>query len=189
VSGAAVATGWSGAEHYVGIPFFVVASRRRHTRSKRDWSSDVCSSDLRLNHELGAVLNKFNTEEAGQTNEYYEAVMNGIPYLEAVIKETLRKYPSVTQLTRHVGVDNYKLNGIKLFKNQQVEIPVSAVHHCEDYYPEPDRFNPERFMPENKHLLVPYTYLPFGLGPRNCVGVRFAYQEIKLCLASIVQRF
>src|SRR5699024_5852871 len=71
----------------------------------------------------------------------------------------------------------------------QVEIPVSAVHHCEDYYPEPDRFNPERFMPENKHLLVPYTYLPFGLGPRNCVGVRFAYQEIKLCLASIVQRF
>ena len=70
-----------------------------------------------------------------------------------------------------------------------VAIPVSAVHHDPSYYPEPYRFNPDRFMPENKHKLIPYTYLPFGAGPRNCVGMRFAYQEIRLCLAAIVLRY
>ena len=44
-------------------------------------------------------------------------------------------------------------------------------------------------MPENKHLLVPYTYLPFGSGPRNCIGMRFAYQEIRLCLAKIIRQY
>jgi len=59
----------------------------------------------------------------------------------------------------------------------------------EDYYPERERFNPERFMSPNRDQLVPYTYLPFGSGPRNCIGMRFAYQEIKLCLTTIVRRF
>ena len=44
-------------------------------------------------------------------------------------------------------------------------------------------------MPENKQNLIPYTFLPFGAGPRNCIGIRFAYQEIKLCLASIVRKY
>src|SRR5699024_10074830 len=88
-----------------------------------------------------------------------------------------------------VGVDNYKLNGIQLEKDTHIDIAAYAVHHSAEYYPEPERFNPERFMPENKHLLVPYTYIPFGAGPRNCIGMRFAYQEIRLCLAKIIRDF
>lgn len=64
-----------------------------------------------------------------------------------------------------------------------------AVHYNPEYYPEPHKFNPDRFLPENKHNLVPYTYLPFGLGSRNCVGSRFAYQEMKLCLAEIIRQY
>ena len=82
-----------------------------------------------------------------------------------------------------------KLGGISLDKGVLIEIPTMAVHHNPDYYPEPERFNPDRFMPENKHLLVPYTFIPFAQGPRNCIGMRFAYQEVKLCLAKIVQRY
>jgi len=63
------------------------------------------------------------------------------------------------------------------------------VHYNPEYYPEPQRFNPDRFLPENRHLLVPYTYLPFGAGPRNCIGMRFAYQEIKLSLSKLVRRY
>ena len=63
------------------------------------------------------------------------------------------------------------------------------MHHNAEFYPDPERFDPERFMPENKHRLVPYTYLPFGAGPRNCIGLRFAYQEIKLCLAKLIRHY
>src|SRR5699024_4497212 len=111
------------------------------------------------------------------SDEYLEKVMTQIPYLDAVIKETLRKYPPLTRVERRCSIDGYKLGGITLEKDQHIEIPLYAVHHNPEYYPEPERFNPDRFMPENKHLLVPYTYMPFGLGPRNCLGLRFAYQE------------
>lgn len=51
---------------------------------------------------------------------------------------------------------------IKVYAGQQVDIPIYAIHHDEKYYPNPFKFDPERFMPQNKHNLVPYTYLPFG---------------------------
>jgi len=123
------------------------------------------------------------------TDTYYETVMTAIPYLEAVIKETLRKYPPLVRLTRRVGVSGYSLGGMPLEKDLQVEIPTYAVHHCPEYYPQPDIFNPDRFMPENRTQLKQYAFLPFGLGPRNCIGMRFAYQEIKLCLATVCRRF
>ncbi len=137
----------------------------------------------RLVNELEKALSELDPE----SDEYYDTVMNKIPFLEATIKETLRKYPPVVRLDRRVGVDNYQLAGIPLDKDITVEVSTLAVHRSEEYYPgklkcifknfynktfssflEPMRFNPDRFMPENKHLLVPYTYIPFGIGPRNC---------------------
>lgn len=123
------------------------------------------------------------------SDEYFDIVVNNLPYLEAVVKETLRKYPPVSNLTRMVSKDGYELGNVKLFKDQMVQVMSFQVHYDPEYYPEPERYNPERFMPENKDQLVPYTYLPFGIGPRNCIGMRFAYQEIKLCLAKLVLRY
>ncbi|CAG2168254.1 unnamed protein product, partial [Oppiella nova] len=87
-----------------------------------------------------------------------------LPYLDAVLSETLRL---------HTG--------------QQVDIPIHAIHHCADFYPDPEHFNPNRFMPCNRHLVEPYTYLPFGAGPRNYI--RFALLEVKAAVAHIVWRF
>jgi len=70
-----------------------------------------------------------------------------------------------------------------------VQIPIYAIHHDPQYYPNPNQFNPERFMPENKDRLIPYTYLPFGTGPRNCVGLRFALINIKTAVAKILRKF
>ncbi|KAH9394090.1 Cytochrome P450 3A4 [Tyrophagus putrescentiae] len=122
--------------------------------------------------------------------EYFEKVVNGISYLDGAIKETLRMYPPVTVLFRRVKAETgYTLEGVHLPKDTLIEINTYAIQRDPEYYPEPDRFNPERFLPENKHHLVPYTYLPFGAGPRNCIGMRFAYQEIKLCLAKVLLRY
>ena len=126
---------------------------------------------------------------SGDSEAHYDTVINKIPYLEAFIRETLRMTPPLTRLQRRVGVDGYKIAGIPLEKDMEVNIGVLAVHYNPEYYPDPERFNPDRFLPENKHLLVPYTYLPFGDGPRNCVGMRFALQEIKLCVAKIIRHY
>ncbi len=113
-----------------------------------------------------------------------------MPYLDAVLSETLRKYPAGTVLAREASV-RYELGntGLTLFKGQTVEIPVYAIHHSEEYFPNAEKFIPERFLPENRHLIIPYTYLPFGAGPRNCIGMRFALTEAKLGLASIIEKY
>jgi cytochrome P450 len=123
------------------------------------------------------------------SNEYFDTVINGIPYLEATIKETLRKYPSALITHRRCGVDGYRLGGIPLTRDQLIVISLYALHHNPDYFPDPFRFKPERFMPENRHLLTPYTFMPFGVGPRNCIGMRFADQEMKLALAGLLRRY
>ncbi|XP_017462968.1 PREDICTED: cytochrome P450 3A21-like, partial [Rhagoletis zephyria] len=119
-------------------------------------------------------------------NRYYDAIINKAPYLEAVVKETLRKYPPVVRLERRVEPkEGVQLGQLHLDHGVLIEIPTISVHYDPEYYPEPTKFDPERFMPENKDRLVPYTYLPFGTG----IGMRFAYQELKLCLASLLPKY
>ena len=71
----------------------------------------------------------------------------------------------------------------------QIYIPTYAIHHDPLYYPDPELFNPDRFMPENKSQLTPYTFLPFGAGPRNCVGMRFALMNIKTAVLRVLLKF
>ena len=85
--------------------------------------------------------------------------------------------------------DKYKLGKVDLVKDQLVEISTFAVHYNPEYYPQPEVFDPERFMPENKHRLVPYSYLAFGEGPRNCIGMRYAYQEMKFLYARLLRKY
>lgn len=124
---------------------------------------------------------------AGDIN--YEMISTNA-YLDAVISETLRFYPPAAALTRQAEED-YKLPGtdVVLPKGCLVEIPAYAIHHDPDNYPNPEKFEPERFLPENRDKLKPYTYLPFGAGPRNCIGMRFALLEAKLLLAKLILKF
>lgn len=139
---------------------------------------------------LFKVLDEFQQKNSDQPfEEYCENIMTQIPYLDAVVKETLRKYPPLLRIDRTLGVDNYQINGMTLKKGTFIEVSTLAVHYCPDYYPDPERFNPERFMPENKHLINPYAYLPFSIGPRNCIGMRFAYQELKLAISRLILRY
>jgi len=70
-----------------------------------------------------------------------------------------------------------------------VNFDIQSIHHSSEYYPNPHKWDPERFMPENRDKLTPYTYLPFGIGPRNCVGMRFALMEAKTAVVHLVNKF
>lgn len=87
--------------------------------------------------------------------------------------------------------EDYKLGdtGIVVEKETIIQIPVHAIHHSDEFYPESNRFIPDRWLPENRDKLVPYTFLPFGGGPRNCVGMRFALMEAKLAIAKIIRDY
>ena len=79
--------------------------------------------------------------------------------------------------------------GISLPKGTTVTFDIYTIHHNPEYYPNPMVWDPERFMPYNRDKLVPYTYMPFGLGPRNCVGMRFALMEAKTAVAYLVNKY
>lgn len=116
-----------------------------------------------------------DTEESlkgGQLS--YDAVMK-MKYMDMVVSEALRKW-SLAAATDRVCSKDYTLHddeGNKLFDfkvGDRINIPISGLHLDDVYFPDPHKFDPERFSDENKDKLVPYTYLPFGVGPRNCIG-------------------
>jgi cytochrome P450 len=88
-----------------------------------------------------------------------------------LFSETLRKYPPAPRLSREC-TKTYKIPGteIVLEKGVLTIIPILGLHHDPKYYPDPDRFDPERFSEEEKAKRHHYVYLPFGEGPRICIG-------------------
>ena len=85
--------------------------------------------------------------------------------------ETLRKYPLTTFLNRKSATKyTFEETGFTLDEDVAITVPVGALHYDPKYFPDPEKFDPERFSDENKHKIVPYTFLPFGDGPRNCIG-------------------
>ncbi|KMQ91031.1 cytochrome p450 9e2 [Lasius niger] len=142
----------------------------------------------RIRNEIDEVLEKTN----GQAT--YEAI-NSMEYLEAVIDEALRMYPVGLALDR-LCLKDFELPptlpGKKPFtikKGHGIWIPVYGLHHDPQYFEEPAKFDPERFLGERKKKsLNSGAYLPFGLGPRMCIGNRFALLETKVLLFHLLAR-
>jgi len=137
----------------------------------------------KLREEIDATLEKFG----GQIT--YDAVQS-MKYLGQVIEETLRKHPPLSNINRIV-TQPYTIpdTTAELQKGVRVIIPVYAIHHDPQYYPEPDRFDPERFSDEAKSFRPHFTYLPFGEGPRNCIGMRFGLLQTKVGLTVLLSNY
>ncbi|XP_063696130.1 cytochrome P450 6A1-like [Culicoides brevitarsis] len=119
----------------------------------------------------------------------YDALME-MHYLNQVFNETLRMYPPVGNLIRYCQND-YKVPDTDLIipKGIMVNIPVFGIHYNPEIYPNPEKFDPDRFSPEEVQKRHPYAFLPFGEGPRNCIGMRFAQLQSKFGLATIIDNF
>ncbi|EDO45653.1 predicted protein [Nematostella vectensis] len=117
----------------------------------------------------------------------YDTV-HDLPYLEMVISETLRLCPPGFAVIREC-TKTCIINKLRIPQGSRVLASVYSIHRDPKYYPDPDIFDPERFSPEGKASRDPYAYMPFGHGPHNCIGMRFAQMEIKLVLVRMLKRY
>lgn len=111
-----------------------------------------------------------------------------LDYISRVFEETLRLYPPVWTLSREALADDV-VGGYRVKGGTTVQICPYAMHRNPDLWPDPERFDPDRFLPEEVEKRDRYAYIPFGGGPRVCLGKRFAMMEAPFLIAMVVQRY
>ncbi|XP_017082821.1 probable cytochrome P450 6a18 [Drosophila eugracilis] len=134
--------------------------------------------------ELEEVLEKHDQKFT------YECTQD-LKYLNQVISETLRLYTIIPNVDR-VAAKRFVVPGNPKFvieAGQSVIIPSTAIHHDPSIYPEPYEFRPERFSPEESAKRSSVAWLPFGEGPRNCIGLRFGQMQARIGLALLIKNF
>ncbi|XP_066250521.1 probable cytochrome P450 4aa1 [Euwallacea similis] len=114
--------------------------------------------------------------------------LNQMIYLEQCIKETLRLLPSIPLISR-VLTSDISLGKHTIPCGTDIFISPFATHRLPHFFPEPLKFDPERFRSDKLKKMHPYSFLPFSSGPRNCIGFKFAYFQMKVLIASIVKNY
>ncbi|CAG9827797.1 unnamed protein product [Diabrotica balteata] len=142
----------------------------------------------RLREEIKETLENCNGKLT------YESLVN-MKYMDMVVSETLRKWPAMPTLERCCSKP-YTIKPVlpeekpvQLIPGDVIHLVIYAIHHDPELFPDPETFDPERFNEENKGNIKPYSYMPFGLGPRNCIGLRFALLETKILFFYILKYF
>lgn len=127
---------------------------------------------------------------AGPDEEYRFTMrdLNEMKYLECCIKEALRLYPSVPVIARKIGED-ISIANYTVPAGTTALILTYMLHRNADLFPQPEQFNPDRFLPENVLGRHPYAYIPFSAGPRNCIGQKFALLEEKAVISSLLRKY
>ncbi|XP_050826012.1 thromboxane-A synthase isoform X3 [Serinus canaria] len=133
-----------------------------------------------------AIVNRHQQDAAQMVPDYQN--VQELPYLDMVIAETLRMYPPAFRFTREAAKDTVVL-GQHIPAGAVIEIAVGHLHHNPEFWPEPEKFIPERFTEEAKKEQHPFAYLPFGAGPRGCLGMKMGLLETKMTLLRILQKF
>jgi cytochrome P450 len=135
--------------------------------------------ERKLHEELDTVL-------AGQLPTFADLMQ--LPYLDMVVKEVMRLYPAAWGVSRE-AIEDVQLGPYFMPKGSTIGLTLYFTHHDPQNFPDPERFDPERFSAENEKNIPDYAYLPFGGGPRVCVGNSLAMMETRLIVATIASRF
>lgn len=106
-----------------------------------------------------------------------------LPYALRVFKESMRLYPPAYVVGRR-ALRDVELTGLSIKKNDIVLVNIAGMHRRADLFPDPERFDPDRFLPEREKALPRLAYMPFGAGPRVCIGNQFALMEGQIMLAT-----
>jgi cytochrome P450 len=141
--------------------------------------SQHAAAQQKLTDEIDAVL-------GGRPPEYTDLV--NLPYTRMVIDEAMRLYPPAWGFSRQALADD-ELSGFRLPRGWLAFVIPYVLHRLPAFWKDPDTFDPDRFLPERIADRPKFVYLPFGAGPRQCIGNQFASIEAQLVLATLAQRY
>nr|AHL88996.1 cytochrome p450 3049D1 [Brachionus koreanus] len=140
-------------------------------------------------HQHKPLLEKLLSEienVLGQRNQIETNDLPKLEYLDCVFKETLRKYPSAVQFIRETDKD-FELEGHFIPKKTWIAISPFLMGRNPNYFTEPDKFIPERFMKNEFNKIESFSFIPFSAGPRTCIGIKFAQIEAKIILVKLLK--
>lgn len=112
-----------------------------------------------------------------------------LTYMNCVIQETIRMYPPAFAFVTREAVVDKEYGKIRIPAGTAVMAAVEYIHRDPRHWEEPDKFNPDRFLPENKSRINTMAMQAFGSGPRNCIGMRFAHMELRYTFAHILRKY
>ncbi|XP_040063877.1 cytochrome P450 3A14-like [Ixodes scapularis] len=136
----------------------------------------------KVRQEVKNVLN-----EGGSLD--YETVTKKLKYITQVIDEAMRIWPPALTFTTRQAKEDFEYQGIKYKAGTSIMSPPFVIHMDERFFPDPTKFDPDRFSEENEGRIPKLAFQPFGMGPRNCVGTRLAYVELAYTVARMTQHF
>ena len=144
--------------------------------------------NLALNPDIQEKLHNELLEALEKHEKIDQNCINDLPHLEAAINENLRMHSPITVQER-VCKKDVEVKGLNIKKGTIIQMSISAAHFNEEFFAEPEKFKPERFLKENAENIIPYTYRAFSGGPRVCLGQRFAMIEMKIGMAKLLEKF
>jgi cytochrome P450 len=162
----------------------IIAAGHETTANALTWAFYLLSADPeaeeQLHREVDSVL-------GGRTPDVSD--LPSLPYTRMVVEETMRLYPPAWILAGRRAIEDDLIGGYRVPAGTQVLIAPYTVHRHPDFWPDPERFDPLRFAPEKEAGRPRFAYIPFGGGPRLCIGNLFALTEAQLILAMVAQRY
>jgi sterol 14-demethylase len=142
---------------------------------------------LRHPEWLRRVVEEVDALHAGDTPLSYQALRE-VPVLERVIKEVLRLHPPLIILMRGV-LQDFAVGGVTIPAGKLVAISPAVSHHIPELFPEPERFDPDRYVPGREEDATPFAWIPFGGGHHRCSGSAFAVMQLKAITVSLLRRW
>jgi len=153
------------------------------TSTALTWTWYLLSQHPEVEQKLHAELKKVLGERPPAAED-----LPRLPYTERVVKESLRLYPPASAILR-LAVEESEIGGYKIPKNSSIGMSAWVTHHDPRFFPDPEKFDPDRWTDEFQRSLPRFAFFPFGGGPRVCIGAQFAMMEAVLVLATVAQKF
>jgi cytochrome P450 len=135
---------------------------------------------------LDRVRQEFDSVLGGAPLSYSD--VSKLPFAAQIIQEALRLYPPFWMVDRMAFADDHAGN-LAIPRGSTVVVFIYGVHHSPQYWENPESFDPERFNKANENLHSPFTHLPFGAGPRGCIGGNYATLQILMILSVLLRRY